>query len=207
MMDNFSRVRTSVYEQSFYPMTWRGEYAGIFGLSYGERDDQEFYKLLNITANDYAQAREIQIPSVTRVDQVVRGPVPGLEFSHEFYGSAMPAKDLGMSVIGALVQATELPYGQNISTFGGGFLPRYEVLQAVWSAVSPPPASSLSGPPKLDRDILTGVLAGALIQAQLKNDPRQIRVIVRDQGRVVVEGGDFPLPENAGNPGAGVNVA
>ncbi|KAL9584586.1 MAG: hypothetical protein Q9212_002020 [Teloschistes hypoglaucus] len=207
MMDNFSRVRTSVYEQSWYPMYWRGEYAGGFAISFGEYDDQEVNKLLNITANDIAQAKEIQIPSVTRVGQVVRGPVPGLEFSHEFYGSAMPAKDLGMSVIGALVQAAELPYGQNISTFGGGFLPRYEVLQAVWSAVSPSPASSLSGPPKLDRNILTGVLADALIQAQLQNDPRQIRVLVRDQGRIVVEGGDFPLPENVGNPGAGVDVA
>ncbi|KAL8663674.1 MAG: hypothetical protein Q9202_003620 [Teloschistes flavicans] len=205
MMDRF--VKGNEYVKSYYPMTWQGQYAGVFGISFGDSDDPEFDKVLNLTAKNAAQVEEIQVPDVATIAPIISGYVPGLKWSYKFYGSVtLPAVDLWMSVIGALVQAAELPDGHNITTFGGGFPPRYKVLQAAWSASSPPPGSAVSSP-KLNKYLLTGTISSSLHQSQLQNDYRLLEVQVRDQGQLVVGGGDFPLPANAEDARNGVDVA
>ncbi|KAL8686841.1 MAG: hypothetical protein Q9218_006824 [Villophora microphyllina] len=204
MMDRF--IREGSYENSYYPMTWKGRYAGIFGIDFGGFEEHQLNEQLNITASDDAQVKAIQVPGTPTVNPILTYD-PRVTTKSEFYGSVrFNPVDLWMSVIGALVQVAELPDNRNISSFGGGFPTRYKVLQAAWSALSPPPTSAVA-PLKLNRSLLSGVVVDFLIMSQLQDDFRQMRMRIWDQGQLVVEGGDFPLPANAVDPGTGVDTA
>ncbi|KAL8641995.1 MAG: hypothetical protein Q9228_001262 [Teloschistes exilis] len=204
MMDRF--IKAGSYENSFYPMTWKGQYVGIFSIDFGGFEEHQLNEQLNITASDDAQVKVIQVPGTPTVNPILTYD-PWVTTKSEFYGSVeFNPIDLWMSVIGALVQVAELPDDRNISSFGGGFPTRYKVLQTAWSASSPGPWSTVT-PLKMNRSLLSAVVVESLIQSQLQNDFRQMRMRVWDQGQLVVEGGDFPLPTNAGGPGSGVDTA
>ncbi|KAL9586475.1 MAG: hypothetical protein Q9212_000891 [Teloschistes hypoglaucus] len=204
MMDRF--IREGSYEESYYPMTWKGLYAGAFDIHFGGIEEHQLNEQLNITANDDAQVKAIQVPGTPTVNSILTYD-SRVTTKSEFYGSVrFNPVDLWMSVIGALVQVAELPDNRNISSFGGGFPTRYKVLQAAWSAFSPGRWSTVT-PLKMNRFLLSGLAVEFLIKSQLQDDFRQMRMRIWDQGQLVVEGGDFPLPANAVDPGTGVDAA
>ncbi|KAL8687194.1 MAG: hypothetical protein Q9218_006566 [Villophora microphyllina] len=178
MMDRFARE--GKYYTSFYPMTWQGERAGTFDISWGHYSQRD--ELFNLTAGD-AQVKEVRVPSTA--NDSVPNYDPRLSWDYQFYGSVLPPVDIWMSVIGAMVAAAELPNDRNLTNFAGGFTPQYKVLQAAWSAVNPP---------KLSRYLLTIFLVSLLRHSQSQKDYREMKVSVKDGGQLVVEGEVLHLP-------------
>ena len=106
----------------------------------------------------------------------------GLTYEYDFHGDEMTMKDIVMGTIGAMNEAAEnQDRSGHIETFVGSF-PRYSAF-IVWI-----------GHPGFTYSILIQAMRQAAVTAMNANNFHDLRVVVRNNGVVIAEGGHLKRP-------------